>query len=103
MIRLRCVIKRLELRPLDHDPTIRMRSARLNHSRCNSWTSDTCSDVIRWASSPRDPRSVFQRTVDPTPCVSPCHMHLKNRVELSPTREKLKKRYWFIRCDALED
>ena len=102
MIRLRCVIKRLESRLLDHDQTIRMRSARLNHNRYNSWIFDTCSDVIRWASSPRDPRSVFQRTVDPTPCVSPRHLHLKNRVELSPTREKLKKRDWFIRCDGLE-
>ena len=61
-----------------------------------------CSDVIRWASSPRDSRSVFQRTVDPMPCVSPRHLHLINRVELSRTREKLKKRDWFITCDGLE-
>ena len=103
MIRLRCVIKRLELRPLDHDPTIRMRSARLNHNRYNSWISDTCSDVIRWASSPRDLGSIFQLTVDPTPCISPRHLHLKNRVELSPTRRNLKERIGFIRCDGLED
>ena len=102
MIRLRCVIKRLESRPLDHDPMIKMGSARLNHSRYNSSIYDTCSIVIRWASSPCDPCSIFQRTVDLTPCVSPRHLHLKNRVELSPTQEKLKKRDWFIRCDGLE-
>ena len=58
--------------------------------------------MIRWTLSPRDPSAAFQRAVDPTPHVNPLHLHLKFRVELSPTQRKLKKTIWFIRCDEYE-
>ena len=99
---LRCVIKRIRSRRLNRDLTVRMRSARFNPNRYNSFKYSTCVDVIRWTLSPRDPRAAFQCVVDPTPRVNPCHLHLKYCVELSPTQRILKKAIWFIRCDEYE-
>ena len=97
-----CVIKLLELHPLNRDLLVEMRPRVFHQSRYNSFKYGVCADVIRGTLSPHDRRVVFKHAVDPTPCVNPHHLCIKYRVELSPTQRKLKKTIRFITCDEYE-
>ena len=102
MIPLISVIKTLELRLLDHDRAVQMRSASFHQSRYNSFNLSTCFDHLRWIARARDQRAIFRASPDPTPCVSPHQLQSLNCVRLSPTREKLSEIDAFIRPDGLE-
>ena len=77
--------KRLRSRPLNLDPTVRMLPARFDLDRYNAFNKGTCVDPDAVDHGLLDRRSIFHRTPDPTPYVSPRHLHLKNCVGLSPT------------------
>ena len=102
MIPLISVIKTLELRPLDDDRAVQMRSTSFHQSRYNSFNLNTCFDHLWWTARARDQRAIFRASPDLTPCVSPRHLQSLNYVGLSPTREKLSEIDAFIRPDNLE-
>ena len=71
------VLKRLDLSSLDRDPAITMLPAR-SHLVCyNAFNKGTCIDPDAVGRGPLDGCSIIHRTPDPTPCVSPRHLHLK--------------------------
>ena len=80
------VIKRIRLRPLDRDPTIRMHSRALDLSRYNSLLKPRALD-----GDPVDHKStrsthLIDKSFDPMLLIKPRHLHFKNCVGLSPTR-----------------
>ena len=83
------VLKRLDLSLLDRDPAITMLPARLHLVRYNAFNKGTCFDPDAVGHGPLDRRSIIHRTPDPTPCVSPRHLHLKQK-KLKSHTEKIK-------------
>ena len=99
---MNCVIKRHDLHPLDRDRTVAMHSLRLNRGDYNAWIKRCAFDQIRWTASSPDRRSMFRASPDPTHDDWARHLYLKNSVELSPTRRKLKEMIGFKTSDDLE-
>ena len=58
--------------------------------------------VIWWTTSPHDPRALIGEPSIRCSSFGFVTCTQNSRVELSPTRRKLKKRKWFIRCDDYE-
>ena len=101
MVRLKCVLKRFASRPFNRDRAVEMSSPPFHLSRYNPINSSTCADHLRWTASARDRRAMFRAPPDPTHRERPRHLHFKECVGLSPTREKLRKAIGFIRGDVL--
>ena len=76
-----------------------MLPARFDLDYYNAFNKGTCVDPDAVDHGLLDQRSIFHCTPDLTPCISPRHLHLKNCVGLSPTREKLREIVWFITYD----
>ena len=96
MVRLKCVLKRFASRPFDRDRAIEMSSPPFHLGRYNPINWITCADHLRWTVSARDRCAIFCASSDPMHRERPRHLHFKERVGLSPTREKLRKAIGFI-------
>ena len=84
------VLKRLDLSPLDRDPTITMLPARSHLVRYNADFKARAFWWSRWSVSAFDQRPIFRASSDPTLHDWPRHLHLKNIVWISPTRNKIE-------------
>ena len=91
------VIKRVRLPPLDRDPTIKMLLARLNHDCYNALFKPRAFDEIWWTASSPDRRMIFHAPSDSMHHNWPRHLHIKLRVELSPTQKKEENPVGFIK------
>ena len=95
------VRKRITSASLDRDPTLRMPSCALNLSRYNSLLKPCALD-----GDPVDHESTWStrlidKPFDPMLLLRPRHLHLKLRVELSPTQKKLMRKGGYIRSDKI--
>ena len=85
------VIKRIRLRPLDRDSTIKMHSRALDLSRYNSTRYKAIIKPRALDGDPMDHEStrstrLIDKSFDPMLLIKPRHLHFTNCVELSPTR-----------------
>ena len=103
MVRLKYVLKHFASGPFDHDRAVEMSSPPFHLSRYNPINWSTCADHLQWTASARDRRAIFRTSPDPMHRERPHHLHLKECVGLSPTREKLKKAIGFIMSGVLRE
>ena len=102
MVRLKCVLKRFASRPFDRDRAVEMSSPPFHLNRYNPINSSMCADHLRWTASARDQRAMFRASPDRMHRERPSHLHFKECVGLSPTREKLRKAIGFIMSGVLK-
>ena len=67
MIRLICVLKRLDLCPLDRDRTVAMHSSPFYLSRYNPFNLGTCVDHLHWTPGTSEQRAMIDLPLDPRP------------------------------------
>ena len=80
------VIKRIRLRPLDRDPTIKMHPCALDLSCYNSLLKPRALDGDPVDHESTRSTHLIDKSSDPMRLIKPRHLHYKNCVELSPTR-----------------
>ena len=75
-----------------------MLPAQLNHGLYKALFKPRAFDGDRWSMHPLHRGAMICAPSDLTHRDWPRHLHIKNSVELSPTRIKLKEEDGFIRC-----
>ena len=103
MVLLKCFLKRFASRPFDRDRAVEMSSPLFHLGRYKPINWSTCADHLWWPARAHDRCAMFHASLDPMHHEQPCHLHFKECVGLSPTREKLRKAIGFIMGGVLRE
>ena len=91
--------KRIRLRPLDRDQTIKMHSCALDLSRYNSLLKPRALDGDAVGHESTRSTRLIDKSSDPMLLIKSRHLHFKNCVGLSPTQKKLRETREYVLCD----